>query len=335
MTQPVNEQVVVITGASSGIGRAAALEFGRRGAKLVLAARNGEALHDLAAEIGAAGGEAQVVVTDVARREDVDRLAAEAVTRFGRIDTWVNNAAVVVYGTVLDTPVEEMEQIIQVNLLGQIYGMKAVLPPMIAQGHGTIINVASVEAERALPYHAAYSASKHGVKGFTEALRVELAHDHLEIQVTLILPGSINTPLFNHARSRLGVKPLPMPPVYEPETVAAAIVSAAEQPQRDIYVGSFSRLLTLLERLSPGVVDRMFLTGDMAFRFQKTAEPDNGRDNLFGPLPERGAVQGDFSKLAKPVSLYTQLLELHPQRKWLLLGATAAGAAILLRRGRH
>jgi hypothetical protein len=155
--------------------------------------------------------------------------------------------------------------------------------------------------------------------------------------VTLILPGSINTPLFNHARSYLGVKPLPMPPVYEPGTVAAAIVAAAEQPQRDIYVGSFSRLLSLLERLSPGLVDRVLLTGDMAFRFQKTNEPDDGRTNLFAPLHERGAVTGDFSRLAKPVSVYTQLLELHPQRKRLLLAATAAGAGavLLLRRGRH
>jgi NAD(P)-dependent dehydrogenase (short-subunit alcohol dehydrogenase family) len=334
MARAIADQVVVITGASSGIGRATALEFGRRGAVVVLAARGVEPLNTLAEEITRAGGRALVVPTDVSDWDAVQGLAAAAKSHFGRIDTWVNNAAVGEYATVEQTSVEEIERIIQVNLLGQIYGMKAALPVLKESG-GALINVASVEAERALPYHAPYSASKHGVKGFTEALRVELARERSPVRVTLILPGSINTPFFNHARSKLGVKPLPLPPIYGPASVAAAIVFAAERPQRVIYVGSSSRTLAMLERLSPALVDRLFLLGGAGFRLQKTNQPDDGKDNLFAPMPERSETQGDFGRLAKPISLYTRLFELHPERKRIAMAGAVAGAVLLLRRPGH
>jgi short-subunit dehydrogenase len=326
MPRPLQEQVAVITGASSGIGREAALRFGRSGASVVLAARNELALQQVAAEIQAAGGQARVVITDVSDAEAMNRLASEAVNAFGRVDTWVNNAGTAIYATVEQSTVEEMRRVIEVDLLGTIYGVKAILPYMRQQGYGTIINIGSVESVRALPFHAAYAAAKHGVKGFTEALRLELQRKAPNIQVTLILPAGINTPFFNHARSKLGVKPMPMPPAYKPELAADAILQAAQNPQRDIYVGGASWMFSFLERVSPALMDHILMLGDMSFRLQKTNEPDDGQDNLFSPVVEAGRVEGDFANLTKP-SMYTWLMEFSPAK---LLLVPAAVAAVLV-----
>jgi NAD(P)-dependent dehydrogenase (short-subunit alcohol dehydrogenase family) len=222
MVRPVGEQIVVLTGASSGIGRETALEFGRRGATLVLAARNKEALDTLVAEVERLGGEAVAVPVDVGDFDQVTELAAQAVERFGRIDTWVNNASVSTYGTVEQMDVDEIRRVIEVNLLGEIHGMKAALPHLRRTG-GTIINVSSTLGKRAVALQAAYCAAKHGVVAFGEALRLELRHAKVPVAVVDVLPSSINTPLFEHARSKLGVVPQPIPPVYEPRVVADAI----------------------------------------------------------------------------------------------------------------
>jgi short-subunit dehydrogenase len=332
MPRPVSNQVIVITGASSGIGRETAVMLGERGASVVLAARNEAALHEVAKEIDRLGGVAQVVVTDVAEWPQVERLAQAAVDRFGRIDTWVNNAAVSAYATVEELTVEEIERVLQVNLLGQIYGMKAVLPHLARQGQGTIINVASALAERAVPLQAAYCAAKHGVKGFTEALRVELARDHPGITVTLILPSSINTPLFSHARSKLGVKPQPIPPVYEPRVVAETILFAAEHPRRTIVAGGSGKLLVQAEKLSPTLLDWYLLQNERGFTQQRTDQPDDGQDNLFAPMSGTGSATGEFGQRAQATSLYTRHLELHPNRKRALNAAVLAGLVALVRR---
>lgn len=330
--RPIGEQVVVITGASSGIGREAALQFALRGASLVLVARNADALREVEREVHRLGAQAQTVVADVARWEEVERVAAQAVARFGRIDTWVNNAAVTEYAAVEDMTPDEIARIVQVDLLGTIYGMKAALPHLTRQGQGTIVNVASVEARRAMPLQSAYAAAKHGLAGFSDALRLELAHAGLPIAVTLILPSSINTPLYAHARSKLGLLPRPIPPVYEPRTAARAIVFAAEHPRREIVVGGAGKLALVLQRISPALVDWLLLRNGMAWRMQESSAPGNQQGILFAPPSGFGSVTGDFGGRSKSVSLYTRYVGEYPGRQVALAGVALLGLLVLLRR---
>jgi short-subunit dehydrogenase len=332
MAKPLAEQVVVITGASQGIGRETALQLAMRGTSVVLAARNEEALRELSRQVERLGGAAEPVVTDVADPEDVDRLARRAIERFGRIDTWVNNAAVSIYATVEQLEPDEMEQLVRVNLLGQMYGARAAIPHMKRSGGGTIINVGSALSERAIPLQSAYVASKHGLQGFTEALRMELMHEDAGIEVVLILPSSINTPLFSFARSKLGVQPMPVPPVYEPRVVAKAICHAAEHGGREIVVGGAGKLLTIGQWLSPSLLDRYMLQGGRLFEQQRTDRPDDRRDNLFEASTGPGSTTGEFGARSKSTSLYTTLLELHPNRKRLAVAALLVGVLAMVRR---
>jgi short-subunit dehydrogenase len=332
MPRPLHEQVVVITGASSGIGRETALLFGDHQASVVLAARNETALRDVAEEIEQRGGRAHVVVTDVSEWEQVERLVQEAVNHFGRIDTWVNNAAVAVYGLVEDQTVHDIERTIKVDLMGQIYGMKAVLPQMIQQDEGTIINISSVEGRRAVPLHSAYAAAKHGVNAFSDTLRMEMERHHPGIKVTVVMPASINTPFFDNARSRMGVRPKPLPPVYEPRDVAEAIVSAAITPQRDIYVGSMAKTLSTLHAFSPALVDRMLLAGGAGFTLQQDDEPVDQPGNLDEPSVGVGSSTGRWSGQSHH-SVYTRTFEtLNPNVKRLMTLALGVGAVALLRK---
>jgi short-subunit dehydrogenase len=328
----LDEQVVVITGASQGIGRETSLLLARKGAAVVPAARNEEALRTLVDEIEMTGGRAEPVVTDVSDAEAVERLADRAIERFGRMDTWVNNAAVSVYARIEELTAEEMDRVVEVNLLGQMYGMKAALARMRPNGRGTIINVGSALSERAVPLQSAYVASKHGVAGFSEALRLELMETAPGIDVVLVLPSSINTPLFNFARSKLGVMPMPVPPVYEPHAVAEAIAHAAEHGGREIVVGGWGKLLIVAQQLSSTLLDRYMTLGRRMETQQKADRPDDPRDNLFQPSTGPGSTRGEFGDGAKPTSLYTRELELHPMRKRAITLAAAVAGLVALRK---
>ncbi len=332
MRKPLNDQVVVITGASQGIGRETALRVAAAGASVVVGARNEEALQDLTTEIARLGGRSEAVVADVADPRQVERIGAAALERFGRVDTWVNNAAVSIYGTVEQLEPEEMERLVQVNLLGLMYGSKVAAALMRPYGGGTIINVGSALSDRAIPLQAAYVASKHGVAGFSEALRLELTRDDAEIDVVLILPSSINTPLFDFARSKLGVQPMPVPPVYAPAVVAEAICHAAEHGGREIVVGGWGKLLTVAQWVSPSLLDRYMLQGGRAFEQQQTDRPDDRRDNLFEPSTGPGSTTGQFGTGSKPSSRYTRHLELHPMRKRASILALGVALAAVIRR---
>jgi NAD(P)-dependent dehydrogenase (short-subunit alcohol dehydrogenase family) len=223
--KPVQEQVVVVLGASSGIGRETALRFAKRGAKVVAAARSEPGLVSLVDEITAAGGQAIYAVCDVSDFDQVDAVAAAAVRAFGRIDSWVTVAAVSVYARFEDTTLDEFRRVMDVNFMGQVHGAKAALPHLRREGRGALVVVSSVESVVSLPLNSAYAASKHAVEGMVDALRRELMAEGVPISVTSVKPATINTPLFNKARNKLDVKPHGPPPFYEPSVVADCVLS--------------------------------------------------------------------------------------------------------------
>jgi NAD(P)-dependent dehydrogenase (short-subunit alcohol dehydrogenase family) len=329
--KPIAEQTMVITGASSGIGRLTALTAAGRGARVVLAARDAEALTALEERIRRSGGRALAVPSDVSDEEQVQALADRAADTFQGIDTWVNNAAVSVYGTFLQVPTSDARRVLEVNFLGQLYGARAALPYLERQGQGALICVGSALSDRAVQLQSAYCASKHALKALTESLRIELREAGSPVQVTLIKPSSMNTPLFEYAATYMGVKPRPMPPVYDPSLVTKAILSAAEHPTREITVGGGAKLLTTLETCAGPLLD--WWLARSGSRSQRTTEPKRREapNNLYAPADMPRHVHGSGS--GRRFSAYTWT-RLHP-RIALAGGATAALAGgIALRRTR-
>jgi short-subunit dehydrogenase len=317
----LDQQVLVITGASSGIGLATARMAAQLGARVVLAAREEEQLLDAVQDIRTAGGQAIHVVADVSDPGDVTRLADRAVAEFGGIDTWVNNAGLSIYGRAEEVPVEDARRLFDVNYWGVVNGSLAALPHLRLT-EGTLINVGSIVSDRAVPLQGHYSASKHAVKGFTDALRMELEEQADPVAVTLIKPASIDTPFPEHARNYLEMEPQLPPPVYAPEVVARAILACAEQPRREVIVGGGGRMITALGKLAPGATDR-YMQATM-FEGQKSdrpAEPDR-EDSLYAPLGGPSRVRGDYPGHVMKSSAYTQAA-LHP-------GALLMGLAALL-----
>ncbi|MDP9317034.1 MAG: SDR family oxidoreductase [Chloroflexota bacterium] len=334
--KPIAQQVVVVVGASSGIGRETAVRFAKHGAKVVIAARSEPGLGSLINEIRRAGGEVTAITADVAEFAQVKAIADRAVQEYGRIDTWVHLASVAVWGTFEQTTPAEFKRIIDVNLTGQAYGAMTALPHLRRAGRGALIHVSSIEGKLALPLQSAYSASKHGVVGFLDALRLELQHEGIPISVTNVMPSSINTPFFNKAGTKLGVQPRPLPPMYQPQLVADAILYAAEHPTRDLVVGGAGKAGIELRRMSPRLMDAFLrLT---AFTLQRTDAPksEDAPNNLFQPVAGYDQVEGDFGKEARAWSVYTWL-ELHPHVRRLVtstaLSAIMVVAARVFRKG--
>jgi NAD(P)-dependent dehydrogenase (short-subunit alcohol dehydrogenase family) len=327
--KPVRDQVVVVMGASSGIGRATALRLAGEGAKVVVAARGEPALRSLVEEIRASGGEATAVVADVSDLAQVQAVADRAVSEYGRLDTWVHVAAVIVFAAFEHTTAEEFQRVINVNLMGQVYGAMAALPHLKRTGRGALIHVSSMGAKRSIPLQSAYCASKHGLDGFVESLRVELQHDEVPISVTNVMPATINTPLFDNARTKLGVKPVAPPPVYPPHIVADAILYAVEHPVRDLVVGGAAKALILTQATTPRLLDALLRRFGYQVHYTDDRKPEDAPDNLFRPLPEHHTVEGSVGEHARRRSLYTWL-ELHPPLKRAVsLGAVAAMWTVL------
>jgi short-subunit dehydrogenase len=320
----LSAQVVVITGASSGIGLVTARMAAKRGARLVLAARSEDALRQLAEEINSGGGEATYIVADVGREEDVRSIGEKAQERFGGFDTWINNAGVSIYGNLLDVSTEDMQRLFETNFWGVVYGSLVAAERLRTRG-GAIINVGSTLSDRAIPVQGIYSASKHAVKGFTDALRMELEAEGAPVSVTLIKPGAIATPYPEHAKNYMEREPTVPPPVYAPEVVAEAILYCAEHPERDVFAGGGGKAISMSGNYAPRVTDKVMEWS--MFEMQKSDEPpshsrdDNGLYKASGELKERGEYRVPVFER----SIYTKA-SLHP----FVTGAIIAGAGIAL-----
>lgn len=316
-------EVVVITGASAGIGRATARRFARNGARIGLLARGAEGLDGARRDVETLGGEPLPIPTDVSDPEQIEAAAALVEERFGPIDIWINNAMVSVFSPVNEMQPEEYRHVTEVTYLGCVYGTLSALKRMLPRDHGTIVQVGSALAFRGIPLQSSYCAAKHAVQGFTESLRTELLHDHSSVWVTMVhLPAS-NTPQFNWVKSRLPRKPQPYPPVFQPEVPAEAIYYAAHHRRREMFVGWPTVKTVIGNRLVPGYVDRVLAkTGYEGQQYNGLVEPGR-RDNLWEPVPADFGAHGDFDQGAKPSSW---LLWLDIHQKLIALGLSAVAA---------
>ncbi|NUB90502.1 SDR family oxidoreductase [Haloterrigena sp. SYSU A121-1] len=322
--KPLDEQVIVITGASSGIGLTTARMAADRGASVVVAARSEEAIRQLTAEIQADGGEATSVVADVSDRDDVREIRRVAEDAYGGFDTWVNGAAVSIYGELEDVPIEEMRDQFDVNVWGLLYGsLEAADHFKSRDREGAIVNVGSIVSERAILQQGSYSASKHAVKGFTETLRMELEREGAPVSVTLIKPSAIDTPFPDHAKNHMDEEATLPAPVYAPETVARAILHAAENPQHEVTVGAGGKQMTVLGQHAARLLDKVMET--VFYRQQRTGDPPrpdaaDGLEEPTGSLEQRGGYEGHVAE----TSLYTSL-----RQRRELPGSSALGAGLV------
>ena len=319
-----NQKTIVITGASSGAGKAIALEFAPQGHKLVLAARNIIALEETAEECRALGAEVKCVQTDVTEPTALINLASEADTFGGKIDVWVNNAGILAVGSFTDTPLEVTEQVVRTNLLGYIYGAHAVMPYFKNQGHGTLINNISIGGFMPVPYGVGYSASKFGIRGFSSALKAELT-DFPDIHVCDAYPAFLDSPGIQHAANYTGKALKPAPPVYDPRRLAMAIVSLAENPRSALMVGSISSLLRFAYGIFPGITTTVTKIVISTYLNQaKESGKTNG--NVFNTLAFGNAVFGGWGLPGRPKA----------HRKYLAAGLiiTSALSLVLLRKPR-
>lgn len=289
-----NMPVVVVTGAGAGVGRATVRAFAAEGVSIALLARGRDGLAAAAKEVEAAGGRAFVVPVDVADAEAVDDAAATIEAALGPLDVWVNNAMVSVFSPVAELTAGEVRRVTEVTYLGTVHGTLSALRRMLPRDHGTIVQVGSALAERAIPLQAAYCGAKHAIEGFTESLRCELRHDRSGVRVTLVQLPALNTPQFDWVRSRLPGRPQPVPPIFQPEVAATAIVWAAEHAPRELKVGWPTVRAVYLNRIVPGLLDRYLAA--KGYEGQQAQEPIEASraDNLSAPRPGDHGAHGRF-----------------------------------------
>ncbi|MBV9109474.1 MAG: SDR family NAD(P)-dependent oxidoreductase [Gemmatimonadetes bacterium] len=336
--KPIGEQVMVITGADSGIGLATARLAAKHGASLVLNSRNEEALATVGAELGRRGARVEWYAGDVADPNAMLELAEVAIRAFGRIDTWVNNAGLSIYGRIEEVPVDDARRMFDTNYWGVVNGSLAALPYLRANG-GALINTGSIVSDTVVPLQGHYSASKHAVKRFTDALRQELMHDGAPISVTLVKPAAIDTPFPDHAANYMDAEPQHPQPVYAPQVVARAIVHCAQHPRRSVTVGGGGRMMAMMGMKAPGLGDVM---NQGMFEQQKRKRPGRlpQENTLWAPpAATSGRMRGDQPGPVLKHSAYTAAT-LHPVRTGLALLAAGVGYAlatgggeVLVRRG--
>jgi NAD(P)-dependent dehydrogenase (short-subunit alcohol dehydrogenase family) len=316
-------QIVVVTGASAGVGRATARRFAEEGASVALIARGRERLEAAAREVKAAGGRALVLSLDVAESDALEKAAAETEEKLGPIDVWVNNAMATLYATVAETSPEEFRRATEVTYLGSVWGTMAALRRMRPRNRGTIVQVGSALAYRGIPLQAAYCGAKHALQGFLDSVRTELLHEGSRVRVTAVHVPALNTPQFSWGRTKLPREPQPVPPIFQPEVAAEAVVWAAHNPRRELWVGWPTVQAIVGNKVAPGLLD-LYLART-GFDSQQTDDPvpPDRPDNLFEPAPGDFAAHGRFDDRSKPRSLQ---LWATTHRRWLLGGAAAAGA---------
>jgi short-subunit dehydrogenase len=302
VTEDCRDKVVVITGGSAGVGRATAVEFARRGANLALIARGRERLQSACEEVERAGGKAIALEADVADADQVEAAAGRAEGELGPIDVWINNAMASVLSPVKETTAAEFARVTEVTYLGAVFGTLAALKRMSTRNRGTIVQVGSALAYRSIPLQAPYCGAKHALQGFTESLYSELIHDGSNVHLTMVQLPAVNTPQFEWVRSRLTNKARPVPPIFQPEVAARAIVWAAANRRRQLVVGWPAIQAIEANKVAPGVIDR-FLARN-GYESQQTNEPEDPSrpDNLWEPAPGDWGSHGRFDSQAKKFS---------------------------------
>jgi short-subunit dehydrogenase len=324
MQKPNSHRVVVVTGASAGVGRATIRAFAREGAHIGLIARDTEGLHIAAGEVNESGGKGLAVPVDVANADQVEAAAARIEKELGPIDVWVNNAMTTIFGRVRDVTPEEFKRATEVTYLGTVYGTMAALKRMLERDQGIIIQVGSALAYRSIPLQAAYCGAKHAIAGFTDSLRTELIHDKKNIHLTMVQLPAMNTPQFSWCRSKMPRQPQPVPPIFQPEVAAERIVWASHHRRREVFVGVPTAIAIEGNKVAPALAD--YYLGHTGFDSQQTSEevPANRPDNLFEPVPGDFGAHGVFREQAHTQAATTWLAG----HKGLtaLAGAAALGA---------
>ena len=321
-------EVVVITGASAGVGRATVRKFANHGASIGLIARGRDGLDAAAREVQAAGGKALVLPVDVSHPDEVEAAAEQVEREFGPIDIWVNNAMTSVFSPIKQMTAEEFKRVTEVTYLGYVYGSLAALKRMLPRDRGVIVHVGSALAYRSIPLQAAYCASKHAVLGFFASLRTELLHDHSKVKTTMVQMPAINTPQFGWVKSRLARKAQPVPPIFQPEVAARAIYYAAHHPERREYYAGWSTVKAIFgNKLVPALADRYLARMGYDSQQYDGAEDPGRPNNLYEPVPGDHGAQGDFGARAHSHSLELWA-ETHVGLLAIAMGIGFAGAAL-------
>jgi NAD(P)-dependent dehydrogenase (short-subunit alcohol dehydrogenase family) len=317
--KPLSRQVVVVAGGSYGLGRAIAAAAARRGADVVVGARTEEALAGAMRDVEAAGAHGLAIETDVSDRKQVQALVDSAVERFGRIDSYVANAMVTVYAEAHDLEEEELRRVFDVNFFGGVFGYWEALPHL-RDSQGTFVQIASALSYRGIPLQAAYCSTKAALRTFLETARVEQAKQRSGVAISVVLPGAINTPQFDRARQKLGLQPQPIPPIYQPEPFAEAVVRCCERPVRELPLGWGAQKLLWGQKLSPRTGDLVLLRS--GWKGQNTGEPKptDAPDNLFEPMPGDPGAHGRFDDRSRATTAWT----------WLRLRRAPIGAGLAL-----